>query len=344
MPDSSARLSLPFLMPSQAQKHVTHNTALERLDVLVQPQVLDLAATIPPDPPGAGATYVLGLGATNAWAGKDGMLASWNDNAWLFLQPQEGWQVLLLPEARLYVLVADIWQPVAAATQNLDGIGIGTASDDINRLAVAAPATLLTHDGAGHQIKVNKASATDTASLLYQSGYSGRAEMGLAGSDDWSVKVSAEGTTWTTALRIDAASGAVGIGPDAQTDYTLSVAAQTVEPTILVRNAGGIGGAAFRMIDDLSGGDWKFKTTNDGSFKLRNQTDAVDHLSLDKTTRRTDFAGAVRPASYTVTTLPSAAAVGAGAIIYVSDASGGAVMAFCDGSTWRRMTDRAVVS
>jgi len=59
MTDNSARLSLPFLMPSQAQKHVTHNAALERLDVLVQPQVLDLAATTPDE----GASYVIGAGA-----------------------------------------------------------------------------------------------------------------------------------------------------------------------------------------------------------------------------------------------------------------------------------------
>ena len=65
---------------------------------------------------------------------------------------------------------------------------------------MAADATLLTHDGSGHQIKVNKASATDTASLLFQTGFSGRAEMGLAGNDDFSVKVSADGAAWTEAL------------------------------------------------------------------------------------------------------------------------------------------------
>ena len=33
-----------------------------------------------------------------------------------------------------------------------------------------------------------------------------------------------------------------------------------------------------------------------------------------------------------------------GAVIYVSDESGGAVPAFSDGTNWRRVTDRAVVS
>jgi hypothetical protein len=52
----------------------------------------------------------------------------------------------------------------------------------------------------------------------------------------------------------------------------------------------------------------------------------------------------VRPLSYTVATVPSASAVGAGATIYVSNESGGAVLAFSDGASWRRVTDRAVIS
>jgi hypothetical protein len=46
----------------------------------------------------------------------------------------------------------------------------------------------------------------------------------------------------------------------------------------------------------------------------------------------------------TVAGLPSAANAGAGAIIYVSNETGGATLAFSDGTNWRRVTDRAVVS
>ena len=44
----------------------------------------------------------------------------------------------------------------------------GATADTTNRLSLNAPATLLNHDGDGHQLKINKASAGDTASLLYQ--------------------------------------------------------------------------------------------------------------------------------------------------------------------------------
>lgn len=46
---------------------------------------------------------------------------------------------------------------------------------------------------------------------------------------------------------------------------------------------------------------------------------------------------------YTVATLPDAATYPRG-LIYVSDETGGAVPAFSDGTDWRRVTDRAIVS
>ena len=48
-------------------------------------------------------------------------------------------------------------------------------------------------------------------------------------------------------------------------------------------------------------------------------------------------------AEYTVATVPNAAEWERG-IIYVSDETGGATLAFSDGSDWRRVQDRAVVS
>lgn len=47
--------------------------------------------------------------------------------------------------------------------------------------------------------------------------------------------------------------------------------------------------------------------------------------------------------TYTVATLPSAVTYARG-LIYVSDETGGAVMAFSDGTNWRRCTDRVIIS
>lgn len=51
-----------------------------------------------------------------------------------------------------------------------------------------------------------------------------------------------------------------------------------------------------------------------------------------------------KAASFTVATLPSAATRGAGSFIYVSDATGGSIIAFSDGTNWRRTTDRSVIN
>jgi hypothetical protein len=202
MSDTSPRLALPYLQPAQAQKHVTHNEALRVLDVVVQLAVVAFGATVPPTLPEEGKVYALGVGATGAWFDEDGKLAVWVDAGWQFHVPEPGWIATLAGGRELRVWTGSGWQAVAAATQNLDGIGVNTASDSYNRLAVAAPASLLSHEGAGHQLKINKASSGDTASLLYQSNWSGRAEMGLAGDDAFSIKVSADGSSWDEALRI----------------------------------------------------------------------------------------------------------------------------------------------
>lgn len=47
--------------------------------------------------------------------------------------------------------------------------------------------------------------------------------------------------------------------------------------------------------------------------------------------------------SYTVSNVPDASRH-EGAIIYISDEIGGAVVAFSDGTDWRRVTDRTVIS
>ena len=107
------------------------------------------------------------------------------------------------------VFTGGIWADLEPDFDNLEGLGVNAVYDGTNRVSVAADATLLNHDGAGHQLKLNKSGASDTASLLFQTGFSGRAEMGLAGTDDFAVKVSADGATWFAPLSVSGADGKV---------------------------------------------------------------------------------------------------------------------------------------
>ncbi len=208
MSELSARLALPYLLPAQAQKHVTHNEALETLDTLVQLVLEEVGAQTPPPAPLAGQVWALGAAPGGDWAGEAGRLARYADPGWRFVTPAPGWIATERGTGQLMVHDGSGWGPLpAAGLDDLDGVGIGTAHDPVNRLAVAAEAALFSHAGAGHQIKVNKAQAADTASLLFQTGWSGRAEMGTAGSDAFAIKVSADGAAWTTALSLDPATG-----------------------------------------------------------------------------------------------------------------------------------------
>ncbi len=209
--DQTPLLSLPYIQAGQAQKHVTHNEALERLDMLVQLTVEAIDATTPPASAGEGQAWIVGTGATGVWTSNTGDIAAWRGGGWLFVTPQIGWRVWDKTGGAVTVFDGTAWvaQGGTPDLDNLAGVGINAASDATNRLAVSSPATLLNHEGAGHQLKINKNTATDTASLLYQTDWSGRAEMGLAGNDDFSIKVSADGSTFTEALRVDAATGTV---------------------------------------------------------------------------------------------------------------------------------------
>jgi hypothetical protein len=224
--DQTPRLSLPFIMPGQAQKHITHNQAIAALDALVQPVVESRSTSAPPPSPLAGEAYLVPIGATGLWGGHAQEIAAWHGGAWAFFEPAEGWQMFSKDDQTQIVFMGAAWVPLASLAAGLERLGVNTTADDINRLAVAAPASLLTHDGAGHQLKINKADLTDTASLLFQTGYSGRAEMGLLGDNQWRIKISPDGANWVDAITIDAANGtriATGLRP--ATDNAVSLGA-----------------------------------------------------------------------------------------------------------------------
>lgn len=206
------RLGLPCLAAAQAQKHVTHNDALMLLDSLVQAGVKSRALATPPTAPAQGDSFLVAATATGAWSTREGLFAAFMDGDWRFIAPREGWRLWVDDEDLLIAFDGTAWQKAAADPaflQNLALLGVNASADATNRLSVASPATLLTHEGAGHQLKINKAAAGDTASLLFQTNYSARAEMGTTGNDDFHVKVSPDGSSFQEALTIDATTAAV---------------------------------------------------------------------------------------------------------------------------------------
>lgn len=98
MSESTERLALPLLQAAQAQKEVTHNEALARLDRWVHPVAESRTLPSPPASPAAGKLWIVPAGAGGDWAGQEGMIAEWN-GAWAFRPPPPGFLPFVADEA-----------------------------------------------------------------------------------------------------------------------------------------------------------------------------------------------------------------------------------------------------
>lgn len=255
-PDETPRLGLPYLLANQAQKHVTLNAALSRLDALVQLSAVSRALAVPPESAAGGEAWIIGPEAEGAWEGREGQVAAWQDGGWRYFAPQPGWLAFVLDEAALVVWTGAAWEAAVSppeALQNLDRLGLGTAADGENPFAAKLNKALWTarteSEGGDGDLRytLNKEAPGKVLSLLMQSGWSGRAEIGLTGDDDLSFRVSADGAAWTDALKFDAATGAA-------TSRNLAIAGDATAPALDIEYGDGSGGVfrATRYTDTTS--------------------------------------------------------------------------------------------
>ena len=107
----TTNLQLPFLDANQNQKHVTHNAALAVLDALVNCAAVGTGLTAPPGSPGDGQRWIVGQGATGAWAGRDNAVAAWQDGAWSFFPPKPGFTAYAADRATLLAWSGTAWAP-----------------------------------------------------------------------------------------------------------------------------------------------------------------------------------------------------------------------------------------
>ena len=134
----------------------------------------------------SGSTTVVNIGSASAGAG--------------------GTTVVNTPTVTFANAVTAVGMPQANLTAQLLGLG-GATADATNRLSLNAPAVLLNNAGTGIEVTVNKAAAGNDAAFAFKTGFSARALIGLLGSDDFSFKVSPDGSTWNTGLTIDRTTG-----------------------------------------------------------------------------------------------------------------------------------------
>lgn len=89
----TARWGLPMLEAGQAQKEMTVNEALARLDLLAQAGVVAAGLDTPPATPMAGQAWIVGRAPTGGWAGQAQALAGWTIGGWRFVAPRDGMSV-----------------------------------------------------------------------------------------------------------------------------------------------------------------------------------------------------------------------------------------------------------
>lgn len=125
------RMSLPLLAPAQAQKHVTVNEALARIDALTHLTLTSIDTATPPLAAPEGEIYAVPPGAVNAWSGQDGQLAIAVNGGWVFVPPRRGWQALVLDQGAPAIWDGADWR-VGAVTLAPSAAGLAVKSHEVD--------------------------------------------------------------------------------------------------------------------------------------------------------------------------------------------------------------------
>lgn len=197
----TAQLNLPLLSPSQAQKHVTVNEALTRLDGLVQLRLISVDTTVPPAIFSEADCYAVPSGATGAWAGQSGQIAMALNGGWDFITPRIGFEAFVVDEGALAVFDGTDWR-VGGVTFTPNGAGLNVSSVEID-VAVPPAASFLT------------SAVIPERSILF--GTTGVVTSTITGASGWRVGVTGDDQRFGSGLSV--AQGAWMSGPSSPIVY-----------------------------------------------------------------------------------------------------------------------------
>lgn len=132
----TVQLGLPLVQPAQAQKHVTVNEALARLDGLVMLVIQSRSIATPPSVAAEGTAWGVPLGAVNEWSGQDGKLALARNGGWDFVAPKRGWRSFILDEGLQAVHDGTLWRE-GAQTLSPKNAGLSLKVAEIDHVVTA---------------------------------------------------------------------------------------------------------------------------------------------------------------------------------------------------------------
>lgn len=175
MSDQSANLALPYVAAAQAQKHVTHNEAIRRLDAFVQLVLESATAAAPPSGPAEGARWFVPAGATGAFAGRDGSLAAFEAGAFDFLPVAAGFLAFIRDEGRLALYDGGAWVSPLAASSHRGGIAAEVLEEDVSLSGAYVETALAIPDRAIVLGVSTRTLTTVTGASAYDCGIAGEA-------------------------------------------------------------------------------------------------------------------------------------------------------------------------
>lgn len=110
---NSPRIGLTYLDAAQAQKHVTVNEALARLDAVAAGRAETMALASPPGSPSEGEAHIVPAGAGGAWTGQEGMVAVFLNGGWDFIAPWTGWKLWVAGESGYATFDGTDWRLIS---------------------------------------------------------------------------------------------------------------------------------------------------------------------------------------------------------------------------------------
>lgn len=334
-------MALPFILSSQAQKHITHNEALLALDAVVQLSVISKTENEGALDAAEGTRYIVPENASGNFANQSGKVAAFQDGVYQFYTPQIGWLTYISDIGNYQFFDGLTWQdlPGLGTEAAFSTLGVNASADLINRFSLSSEASLFNNDGSGHQIKINKAQVTDTASLLFQTGFSARAEFGLTGDDQFRIKTSADGANFHTAIIADAATGFISIGEITPTaTLTINGDLKIEDPSSNASLHTTVSSLQTDILSLANDSNLVIGQSGDGTIIFSANDKEILRLRDGAITAQMP----VQLNDYSALALPDATTPGQ--VIFVSDSTFGSCMAFSDGTNWRRSEDRSVIT
>ena len=170
---NSPRIGLPYLDAAQAQKHITMNEALARLDVVAGGRVESMALASPPAAPSEGEAHIVAAAAPGAWSGHDGDVATFLNGGWDFIAPWSGWR---------------LWVNSIAAYTVHDGVGWYVAAQPVSAGGALTALRLaeIEHTVAAGATTTTAAFIPDKAIVL---GVTARVTAEITGAASWSLGI-----------------------------------------------------------------------------------------------------------------------------------------------------------